>query len=316
MTPTVRRRASWALCLALIALLSGTSPAGAQTSGRIALDRPEVAPGEPVLVTVEGFDSPFVDVVLCGNLAYRGGSDCNVTAGVSKEIPTDGRARIVQLIAHPPPVPCPCIVRVTASTGAAFAVAPVTITGHPVAEPQGVPDGPLVEVEVETVRANDGFLAVIRSALGGSTRYETTVSVRNTTTAPLTKLTLSGSVGHWLDDDAATLELAPPGVLEPGETHTQQVVAEVPAPSVGDYTFEVVASGAGSTIADAVTARNKPVLLYLMVALFVGDLAMLATRWASRRRVLRDARETQEDGEAIEADWSDQVPVPGGPLPI
>lgn len=307
-----RRRAVVALGLVVGALLWSAPPAGARGEPAIRLDSSEVAAGQPVLVTVEGFESPFVNVVLCGNLAYRGATDCNVTSGVSKEVPRDGRARVLQLIAHPPPAPCPCIVRATASTGDDFAVAPITISGHPVAEPQGVPDGPLVEVEIEVARVDGGVLARLRSSLGGPTGYRATVSVRNVTTAPLANLVLSGSVGSWLDDDVATLDLEPPGVLEPGRTATQEAVVEVPAPSVGEYRFEVVASGAGSSAADTGRARNRPVLLYLLIAVFVGDVAMVATRWRSRRQAARSA--SGEEQPAVE-EWVELPPAPGNPLP-
>lgn len=321
MTHRWRGRARHGVLAALAAavvLALGPSTAGAQSGPRITLDRAEVAPGQPILVTVEDFDSPFVNLVVCGNLGYRGASDCNVTAGVSKETLAGGRPKLVQLIAHPPPAPCPCIVRATASAGGDFAVAPIVITGHPVGDPVGVPDGPLVQVEVEARRSDGSLWSRLRSALGGPTRYEATVSVRNTTTGPLTKVALSGSVGHWLDDDAATLELDPPGAIEPGRTHTQQVVAEVPAPSVGDYTFEVVVSGAGSSVTEVVAVRNKPVLLYLLAALLVGDITMVLTRWMSKRRARRAAEaqrgleESDDHRDDLGAGWAE--PASSQPL--
>lgn len=293
-----RRRGLEYRLAALTALAFVLGIVVAQSAGaadpQVTIDRAEVAPGEPVIVTFQGFDSSFVNIVLCGNLGYRGAADCNVTAGVSKETLAGGRPKLVQLIAHPPPTHCPCIVRAMASSGDAFAVAPVVITGHPVAEVVGVPDGPLVEVEVETVEANEGVWATLRAALGGPTRYRSTVTVRNTTTAPLTKVALSGAVGHWLDDDAVLLDLEPPGELEPGASFAQQVVTDVPAPSVGDFRFEVVASGAGSTVAGAVTARNRPVLLYFLIALLIGDLAMIGSRATLRRRARREVSPGKE----------------------
>lgn len=282
--------------VALVALVSGLEPAAAQTGPSISLDRSEVAPGEPLLVTFQGFESPFVDVVVCGNLAYRGATDCNMTAGVSKETLSGGRPKLVELIAHPPPVHCPCIVRATASSGDAFAVAPLVITAHPVDDLVGVPEGPLVEVEVEAVQADQSLGASLRSLLGGRTRFEATVSVRNVTTGTLGRVALSGSVGHWTDDDAVVLDLEPPAALEAGQTWTQDVVAEVTAPSFGTYQFEVVASGAGASVTGTTAVARHPWLLYLFVVVLVADLVVMVARGIARRVGARDDEDERDDG--------------------
>lgn len=285
--PSVRALAS--LCLLSVVMVGAWQvPATGQTGPRITLDRPEVGPGQPVLVTFEGFDSSFVDFVVCGNLAYRGAADCNVTAGVSKETASGGAPKVVQVIAHPPPAHCPCIVRASGSTGEEFAVAPIVIVGHPVGDLVGVPDGPLVEVDVETASANRGLWSTLRAALGGPTRYEATVAVRNTSTETLTRLELHGSVGHWLDDDAATLDLHGPEALEPGQTWTQTVVAELSAPSVGTYRFEVVASGAGSSMTASHSVSRQPLLLWFLAAVLVVDVVITVFRQIARRRARRE----------------------------
>lgn len=322
------RRAGWnllgALTLLAIATVSpGLAPAAAQAGPSIALDRSEAAPGSPLLVTFQGFESQFVDIVVCGNLAYRGSADCNMTAGVSKETLSGGRPKLVELIAHPPPTHCPCIVRATASSGDAFAVAPLVITGHPVAELVGVPDGPLVEVEVEAVEANDGLLASLRSLLGGRTRLETTVSVRNTTTETLSRLALSGSVGHWTDDDAVVLDLEAPAALEPGQTFTQDVVAEVSAPSFGTFDVEAVASGAGSSVTESVEVAHRPWLLYLFLAVLVVDLVVMVGRWVLRWAARDEGQlydddlddDLDDDGDVIDLDPAPS-PAPSGPQPV
>lgn len=291
------RRAAGGLALAggAVAVL-GPAPALAEDVPRLTLDRTEAAPGDPILVTFEGFDSPFVNIVICGNLAYRGATDCSVTAGVSKETLVDGRPKVVQMIVQPPPVHCPCIVRATASAGNDFAVAPLVITGHPVDDLVGVPEADLVEVVVEPREANQGFWATVRSALGGPTRYEATVSVRNNTTQALTRLALSGSVGHWTDDDAAELDLDPPASLEPGQTWTQDVVAEVSAPTVGQYEFEVIASGAGAAVSGTSTTTHHPFLLYVALAVLVLDIVWMVVRWVARRLSAYDDDPVLEPG--------------------
>lgn len=291
------RRFLWrmlaALALVAAALGQSPSPSGAQTGPRIVLDRSEAGPGEPVLVSFHGFDSPFVNIVLCGNLGYRGATDCNMTAGVSKETLTGGRPKVVQLIAHPPPAHCPCLVRATASSGRDFAVAPIVIRGHPVGSIVGVSDRPLVEIEVEAREVNKGLWPSLRSALGGQTRYEATVNVRNITTEPLTRLALSGSVGHWLDDDAAVLDIEAPPALEPGQTWSRETEALVSPPSVGAYTFKVTASGAGSSVTTENRLSRLPLLFFLAAAVLLLDLVVMVWRWIARR--LREADDRRQD---------------------
>lgn len=301
MTARAARRAL--LLLVITATLLGgawTGRAGAQAAPqrgpRITVDRAEVGPNEPLLVTFDDFDAPFVNIVLCGNLAYRGATDCSMTAGISKETPADGSPRVVEMFAVPPPTTCPCIIRATASTGDDFAVAPIVITGHPVGPLVGVPDGPLVEVEVEAVEANDGAWGTIRSALGGPTRYAATVTVRNRTTAPLDQLVLTGSVGHWLDEDAAILDLEAPGSLQPGQSFSQDVVAEVSAPTVGNFDFEVVVAGAGASVSASTSRSHQPLLLWVLVLVLVVDLVVAVGRWIARRSRRRQAIELELHG--------------------
>ncbi|MGK2948290.1 MAG: hypothetical protein ACSLFP_06935 [Acidimicrobiales bacterium] len=299
--------------LAMATIVPGLAPAAAQTGPSITLDRSEAAPGSPLLVTFEGFESPFVDIVLCGNLAYRGSTDCNMTAGVSKETLSGGRPKLVELIAHPPPTHCPCIGRATASSGDAFAVAPLVITGHPVDELVGVPEGPLVQVEVEAMRADQGVWASLRSMLGGRTEFETTVAVRNNTTETLSRLALSGSVGHWTDDDAVVLDLEPPAALEPGQTWTEDVVAEVTAPSFGTYQFEVVASGAGASVTETAEVAHRPWLLYLFAVVLVVDLVVMVGRWFLRWAA-RDEGQVYDDDDGC--DVIGLTPSPSEPQPV
>lgn len=314
MTARAARRVALLACIVVVVGGTWSGPAWAQRgqepSPRITLDRVEVGPGEPFLVTFDDFDAPFVNIVLCGNLAYRGATDCSMTAGISKETPADGSPRVVEMFAVPPPTTCPCIVRATASTGDDFAVAPLVITGHPVGPLVGVPEGPLVEVEVDAAEANEGVWNTIRSALGGPTRYEATVTVRNRTTAPLERLVLTGSVGHWIDEDAAILDLEAPESLQPGQSFSQEVVAEVSAPTVGTFTFEVVVAGAGASVSGSTSRSHQPLLLWVLVLVLVADLVFAVGRYlAKRARRRRELEEELDEESAVDPELLDPVPV-------
>ena len=151
-------------------------------------------------------------------------------------------------------------------------------------------------MEVEAVEANDGAWGTIRSALGGPTRYAATVTVRNRTTAPLDQLVLTGSVGHWLDEDAAILDLEAPGSLQPGQSFSQDVVAEVSAPTVGNFDFEVVVAGAGASVSASTSRSHQPLLLWVLVLVLVVDLVVAVGRWIARRSRRRQAIELELHG--------------------
>lgn len=306
-----RRVVASAGSAALVVLLAATvalvaAPAGAQERPQISLDQAEVAPGQPLLVTITGFTSQQVTVAVCGNLAKRGSSDCNMPSAQSERIRDDEDVTLTQVFAQAPPMPCPCLVLAFSPSSSEFAVAPITLVGHPtgpVVEPEL---GPLVEVEVDAQRVGGGLLGSVRSSLGGPTRYQVTVGVRNITTEPLANVELNGVARHRLTD-AVQLDLARPGVIEPGQTVVQTVEAEVPAPVIGGFTWEVSAYGAGPTVEAASTVTNRPLLLYVFVVVLLVDLVAIAWRLARRRRLRREEalgdERAPETWEEIQAAW-------------
>jgi len=242
----------------------------------------------------------------------------------SERIRDDEDVTTTQLFAQAPPVACPCLVLAYSPASDEFAVAPIVLLGHPIApvvEPDG---GALVEVDVEATRVGGGLLGSLRTSLGGPTRYRVTVAVRNTTTEPLTHVELSGAAHHRLTD-AVQLDLAAPGPIEPGQTVEQTVVAEVPAPVIGGFTWEVSAYGAGPTVAASGEVRNRPLLLYAFAGALVVDLVAIAWRLARRRRGGKADDEAGDDLDApatweeIQAAWaaeSDEGAAVGLPGPL
>jgi hypothetical protein len=89
-------------------------------------------------------------------------------------------------------------------------------------------------------------------------------------------------------DVIATLALADPGELGPGQSWTDTVEAALPAPVLGSVTWQVSASGAGPTVTATESTRNVPVLLVVLLVVFVVDLLVLA--WRAVRRARRRRR--------------------------
>lgn len=262
-----------------------TGSSGPVSSGpSVTLGRAEVAPGEAVVVSLNGFGRGAVTVAICGNQGRRGSGDCDMRSARSEGTGPPGRVVVTRLLARPPPTPCPCVVRASSTAIGDLAVAPIVVRGHPVARVVDPINGPLVAVSIGVERASHGLVERLRAALGGPTKYVVTVSVRNLTAGTITKLEIDGSARHRFDDDAATLELEKPPVLGPGRTWEQTVEVELPALAVGRLSWMAVASGAGVPVEAERATSNTPVALYLLGGVLVADIGAMVWRRRTRRR--------------------------------
>jgi len=283
-----------ALCPVLVgsAVLAAPQVAAqsSTTTGPVViLDRDEIVPGDRVGLSIDGFDAVNVTISVCGNEARRGSVDCNMFASEGLRLDTDGTSTIAQIPIAAPPAPCPCVIRVSSRTNDEIAVAPIVLTGHPVAPvTEGSTLSNLLAVSITARAAPEGLLARGKASLGGAATYEVTVTVKNRSTVTLRQVSLAGSAGRS-DDDLAVLVLDDPGVIAAGQTWQQVVDVEVPAPSLGSIEWRLAASGAGATVTATDVTRQRPLLLMGMVMLLVLDLGVLAIRRTVRRRAGREA---------------------------
>lgn len=279
-----------ALTLVAFGLASRVDAQPSFTRPVVTLDRTDVAIGAEVALTIDGFTSPSVTIAVCGNEARRGSADCNMVASLGELLAVDGSPTVITMRAAAPPVPCPCLVRVSSRFNDEIAVAPISLIGHPVAPVVDSPglDDPLV-VSISAQSAPRGVVEPVRFSLGGPGTYDVTVTVKNRSTVRLSHVTVAGSVGRNAGSDLATLELDDPGELDPGESWQQVVSAEVPAPTFGKFVWRVAVSGAGPTITATDTTQHRPLLLLLLAMLLVLDVSLLAIRFAMRRRAAHDA---------------------------
>lgn len=284
-----------------VSVLAGTG-AGAQStvSGpTVSLDRYEVAPGDQIVVTIDGFDTAGVTISVCGNEARRGSVDCNMPQSEGRGVPQDGTAAVAALAVYPPSVPCPCVIRVSTSTNDQVAVVPITIIGHPTA-PVVNPDIPErlpLDVSIVVNESNDGFSEVARAGLGGTSNYDVTITVRNRTTSAVESFALSGFAGRNANEELITLDLDAPASLQAGETWRQTLEAEAPALTFGEVQWQVTASGAGPSVTATDTTRAVPWLLWLLGAILVIDLLILLVRFVMR--MVRRNRQEPDDNPFI-----------------
>lgn len=276
-----------ALTLAVIGGVAGAGRASAQStvSGpTVSLDVYEVAPGDQIVVTIDGFDARGVTISVCGNEARRGSADCNMPQSEGRGVQQDGTPTLAALPVYAPPVPCPCVVRVSTSTNDQVAVVPITIIGHPVA-PVVNPDAPdrvPLDISVVANASNGGFSDVVRSSLGGASHYEVTVTVRNRSTDRVGGIGLTGSAGRNADEQLLTLDLGTPDLLEAGETWQETIPAEIPALTFGDVEWQVTATSSGPSVTATDTTESIPWLLWLFGVILVVDLLLLLVRFGMR----------------------------------
>lgn len=292
----VRVALAWVLVLVVVQTVPAAAGSAAEQARRsrprIHVDPGSARPGELVLVELSGWASTAATVTVCGNLALRGSTDCDVRAGQGVPLAATGGEGSAQLAVAEPPVPCPCVVRASSGSHDEVATVPLDIIGAPVAPVVRPSDpGPLFAVTVNARRSSRGVIDAARAALGGPAVYEVEVAVRNRTAAVLDAVTVAARAQTWSTDSAASFSTAP-RPLHPGETWRHRAQVEVPAPSIGTLRWEAIASGAGPAVRAEWATNDVPVVLVAIVALLAGDLAAMLCR--ARRRRLRAG-----DGEGV-----------------
>ena len=281
----------------VVAVPSGSE----QVVPTVALSVTEAEPEELIEVTISGFSSRVVTVTVCGNDALRGSGDCNMAASESTPINDDGSPRFVRLIVSPPPVPCPCLIRVSSPTNDQAAVAPIVLTGHPTGPlvPAAEPALPLV-VSIRADRSSGGLLDSIRASLGGPTAYDVTVTIRNTATHVIDGIGVAATAGRRQGPVLATVDVEPPASIAAGATWEDTVRVELPAPVWGNVRWVADVSGGGPTVEATDDTSSLPVLLViatgvlLLVALALG--IRLVVRVRNRRRRQRPELGAAEGG--------------------
>ena len=221
-----------------------TTQVPALSGPTLTLDQTVVDPGQQITVIFTGWQGRLVTLSVCGNLAKRGSTDCNMPASQGVRLYHVDDSPLTAFVVSAPPGTCPCVIRAGSDTGE-VAYAPIEIRGvptGPVVDPFS--DEPPLAVTVKAVPDPDGIGATIKSWLGGPTPYEVTVTVQNQATEAFSAVAVNGAVGRSTEVDMAGFDLFP-GALAAGQTWTGTTRVTVPAPVIGEFDWRVLASGAG-----------------------------------------------------------------------
>lgn len=281
-----RRVGSLAVALGLwplgLVALPGTL-ASAAPGPTVSLGTTAVVPGQAVTVTGTGWpDQARVEAALCGDDAVGGTADC--ANGSTAAMAATARGLLWgQVAGAVPPVPCPCVVLVTADSLGYRRTIPVSVGGAssaPVSAPAAAAQ-PTVRIVSLTVRGR----TTLPSAMGASSRRTVELTISNPGAAPVTPVL----IGNWGrgDDPTSTIRFPRQEPLGAGRSRTVEASFEVAAFSVGTYTVEVQAQLVGypHTAVVATTFGQWPVgLLGLAAVLLLLILLLVARRWGRRRR--------------------------------
>jgi hypothetical protein len=261
----------------------------------------DITPGDRVVVTIGRFDAPEVTISVCGNNALRGSADCNMPDSEGVALRLDGVSTLAELPIAVPPVPCPCVLRVSTRNNEQVAYAPINLIGHPNAPltpPEELKD-PL-DVRVIAGPTPEGLMARLRSSAGGATQYDIEVTVTNRSPATFSNVRVSGSAGRNPGEELVRIDFDSPGKLEPGQTWTGSARAELPALTLGEVEWRATASGAGSPTTSTAATQSTPWLLWTLAVVLVLDLVILLVRFVMRLMRKRRAPSDPQDNPFID----------------
>jgi len=281
------KKALLILFLLIVAVLgfdiAASAEGGVTTGPRVTLDVAQGAIGEPVWITVSGFDTSWVTISFCGNEARRGSPDCNMLASEGAEVAIE-TPLVRQLFIAEPPMPCPCVVRVADRTNTIVANATLDILGHPTGKVVGGYEAPGggIAVSVRAVPVSSTAMSWLRGELGGESEYDVTVRVRNDSVVELSNLRLAGSAGRSAENDLLELPLDDPGTLAAGETWEQTIRTTAPPASFDNLEWRVFVSGVGPTVVASDSTSRSPRLLAVLAVSFVVLIGAVLVRWRVR----------------------------------
>lgn len=284
-----RRGAALAAIVLCVGLALTTSSVQAEERLFLALSPSEARVGERIIVRLEGWTATAVTLNICGNLGLRGAPDCDLIGGQGVGLASAGPT-LAELEVSAPPVSCPCIVRASSSTNDEVQTTPLVIAGAPVA-PVRQPGAatPLVTVTARASEIRQGLLGAVRPLLGGRRHHRLTITLQNSSTVTLSKVSLGLVTGKGL---TGPRPVPAPAVLplQPGEIRSYQVTTTRAAPTWGQDVWEVTADGAGPEVSVTLRTSATPWLLYLLLVALIADVGAFAVLKVVRRRRLRTAR--------------------------
>jgi len=285
-----------------VAVMPGASFASGDTGTTVSPDPsgPQItstvttaSKGDLVQVVLSKFAAPIVTLSVCGNEGAQGSTDCDLAHTVSYNLNADGSPTPVQITVGFPPVPCPCVIQASSDDGLEVATLPLVLRGHPSSavvapDTSTTPDVGL-DVSITATQVRRGLWRRAVENLGGAMSYDLDVVVHNVSTANMNDLVLLGTASRGGKPVLTSLPLARPDSLAPGQRWAQLIRVDMPAPTLGDVTWQVTVTHNGVPVMATAVSRHRPWLLIAVLVFLVVDVAALLIR--SRMRAKSHAKQ-------------------------
>ncbi|MCB5166294.1 hypothetical protein LG634_15805 [Streptomyces bambusae] len=227
------------LLLALAALLGPTAAARAEAAEErpaVELSLTEVAKGTEITVSGTGWRArSLLTLLVCGQNMIGGTNSCANADGRAATTDDAGRfGRQLPVVA--PPTPCPCVVAVATVTGGQSQVlAPVKITGHPVAAlPAQTGTARLAVLAAPRLEGEDGVL----TWFGAPPSRKLVITVGNLGSAPVKDPLFQVGTAHGVFAPVWE-ERQWRGTLAPGGKARVALDVGLTAGAHGDYTVSL-----------------------------------------------------------------------------
>ena len=261
-------------------------PSAAAAAPHLVVSPSVAVPGGTVQVEVSGLiPNQNYQLQICGNDAARGSVDCSLMNAVSWVSTPSGTISTPILVVLPPS-PCPCVVAAISPNAGPNVKGPISITGAP----QETVTAPPAQPKVVVVDVALSGSTQPKEWLGFAASRTLVLTVRNSGAAPAANLFLTASIGSA---PAAVPTL--PG-LAPGQVRTYRIGVTFPAFTVGNSVLSGHVGVVGWPLTPFHVSLSRYPWGWLIIALIVLQLILLAFRNLARRRVQKnDDRESVPD---------------------
>ncbi len=271
-------------CLVSVALLVPSAHAQTDIEPRLTSSLTEADFGDQVAIRGEGWTpNTVLNVMICGNEALNGTSDCDIVNG--RVIGVSSRGTFgVSLAVGQPPVPCPCVVRAESQTAPELVTFVLTINGAPELSADEQFQVPVPDRQLAISNARIDGNGPWYSYFGAPAKRKVVFTVDNIGEVTVRNAAISLSIGKGPNPKGfvAAPDL---GEIKPGESRTFAVDVELPVMAIGTYGVQGNIPGFADPVRFRTETSQVPWALTALPLLILGQVALLTMRNRLRRKL-------------------------------
>jgi hypothetical protein len=265
--------------------------------GTISVTMVNYPSGPRRMVQLDGWPQGVFTVSVCGNEARRATQDCEVSGSQGAAVGVSGSA-LVAFPTAPPPIGCPCVLRVSASDSSVVGMARVDLPGVPMLTPDQMPAAPPKAVSasdlVVTAVVDPATMSpteALAASFGGPAKRSLHLTLHNSGTAVMGSLSITAGIGAD-SSSGEPLTMPPIAPLAPGATQDLFVPVTISAPAVGSSVVHGRVYGLDGSSTFAARTENTPwgLVVIAALALVLALVRLIGGRSRRRRPALAVAR--------------------------